>query len=277
MKNKKYTLLTTALFLIIIGLGYYITPLIVHFSDPTSILNTENEVTNDYIMASNSVTNRVFEPLKRQTMGISLTDDEIKEIQDTASYFNITEADLPWLFSENTAFFRPEEMDSYTYSTECIAIVQSGDTFVTFVFDPYIFYVLESVKRPSTDPTPAQIAAAYDKLNFDSNITSEKLISYLELITVISDVDSYEGTSYLSNSLYYSMYMNSVDTEYDNTFSAYNYTLSYNLYDCVLLGEKTIQFDGSMFAITYFVDQYGIILYYDPILQEFCGYTILDN
>jgi hypothetical protein len=273
MKNSKYTIITTALFLIIIGFGYYIVPVFIHLSDTTAILNSQSEVTQEYTMNSTAISNRVFDPLKKETMQEQLTEEEVNEVRETARYFNITEERLPWLFDEKTVFYRPLDLD-YTYSSEIVAIQKTADTLTTYVFDPYIFYILESVKRPSGDPTPAQIAAAYDKLEYDSSLISDKLTSYLTSITASSDIDSYNGTSYLSNSLYYSMYINSSD--YD-ALSNYNYTLSYNLYDCIQLGEKTIQFDGTLFAVTYFVEQYGIILYYDPVIQEYCGYTIMDN
>lgn len=273
MKNKTYTVITTALFLIIIGFGYYIVPVFIHLSDTTAILNSQIEVTQEYTLNSTAISNRVFEPLKKESMQEQLTNDEIAEIRETALYFSITEDRLPWLFDDKTVFYRPIELD-YTYSSEVVAIQKTSDTLITYVFDPYVFYILESVKRSAEDPTPAQIASAYDKLEYDSSLTSDKLTSYLTAVTASSDIDSYNNTSYLSNSLYYSMYINSAD--YD-ALSNYNYTLSYNLYDCVQLGEKTIQFDGSLFAVTYFVEQYGIILYYDPLVQEYCGYTIIDN
>ena len=276
MKNKKNALLTTALFLIIIGLGYYIIPVILHFSDSTTLLDKEVEVTEEYTLHSASVSARVFEPLKTDTMQIPLSSEEIIEIRDTASYWNVTEENFPWLFDENTKFFRPNELDSYTYSTQCVAIVESENWITSYVFDPYIFYVLESVQRPKTNPTPAQIASAYDKLSYDTNLTSEKLTTYLNYVTSISDLDSYDNTSYLSNSLYYSMYINYPNQNTDNSLSTYNYTLSYSLLDCIELGEKTIQFDGTLFAVTFFVEKYGLILYYNPTIQDYCGYTIID-
>lgn len=276
MKNKRNGLLTTALFLIIIGLGYYIIPVILHFSVPTTLLNKEVEVTEEYTLHSTSVSSRVFEPLKKRTMQIPLSSEELSEIRDTATYWNVTEENFPWLFNENATFYKPDELDSYTYSSECVAIIESNNQITSYVFDPYIFYVLESVHRPLANPTPAQIAAAYDKLTYDTNLSSEKLTNYLNYITSISDIDSYDNTSYLSNSLYYSMYINQPNQSSDNTIANYNYTLSYSLLDCITLGEKTVQFDGTLFAITYFVDQYGLILYYDPTIQDYCGYTIID-
>jgi hypothetical protein len=274
MKIKKATIITLLLFLIIIGIGYFILPLIMHITNYSSIINEQTNITNEFLLSSEEISSRIFEPIKNKHMGTQITSKELELLYTEVNSFDLPLEDTAWFFDLNTSFYS-NDIGKYLYNNYYVAIQSTSKNATTYVFDPYSLYIVEHVKHSSSIPNSSQIQLAFNALQYDSSLSSKKLISYSEKIEAFAGLYSYQKFSFIPNNLYYYMYINKAENA--SNFIAYNYTKSYTFLDCIKLGEKTIQFDGTLFAVTYFVNEYGIILYYNPITQEYCGYSIIDT
>lgn len=273
MKIKKSTLLTSILFLVIVGLGFFMLPLTMHITNPSTIIYEKTNVTNDFLLSAEDTSSRIFEPNKKNYMEKQLDPNELEFIYSKILSYNLPLSDTDWVFNSDTVYFTNDTKD-YIYNSYFVAMYTDADKTITYVFNPYTLYIAEHVERPITLPSSSQIQVAYKALQYDSSFSSEKLISYSKELERLTKLYVYQGNSYIQNSLYYFMYMNK--NELSTSFFTYNHTKSYSFLDCMKLGDKTIQFDGTLFAVTYFKNEYGIILYYNPITQDYCGYSIVD-